>query len=115
DSPLGTVDSFQGSEADIVIISLVRNNHHNGLKGLGFLSDARRMNVLLSRAKWKLIIIGSLEFLKIRLTAETLTEGHQLHFLSLMIQTLETLTKEKDTNSVRLASIIPISQIESKK
>lgn len=115
DTPVGTVDSFQGSEADIVIISLVRNNHHTGLKGLGFLTDARRMNVLLSRAKWKLIIIGSLEFLKIRLTSETLVEAHPIHFLSLMIKTLEALTQEKDENSTKLASIVSLAQLESKK
>ncbi|MCG0995936.1 AAA domain-containing protein [Acetobacter indonesiensis] len=59
-----TVDSFQGSEADVVIISLVRNNDHSNVKGaLGFLSDFRRMNVLLSRARWQLILIGSIDFL----------------------------------------------------
>jgi hypothetical protein len=59
-----TVDSFQGSEADIVVISLVRNNQHGGLRAIGFLSDARRMNVLLSRARWRLVIVGSMQFLK---------------------------------------------------
>jgi superfamily I DNA and/or RNA helicase len=50
----GTVDSFQGSEADLVIVSLVRNNHHATIRSaLGFLSDFRRMNVLLSRARWR--------------------------------------------------------------
>ena len=59
-----TVDSFQGSEADIVVVSLVRNNQHTSpAKALGFLRDSRRMNVLLSRAKWKLILVGSLEFI----------------------------------------------------
>jgi AAA domain len=59
-----TVDSFQGSEADAVVISLVRNNQRGGLRALGFLSDPRRMNVLLSRAKWRLIIVGSMQFLR---------------------------------------------------
>ncbi|WP_128089423.1 AAA domain-containing protein [Bradyrhizobium viridifuturi] len=59
----GTVDSFQGDQADIVLISLVRNNGHGApAKALGFLRDNRRMNVLLSRAKWRLVVIGSLEF-----------------------------------------------------
>jgi hypothetical protein len=65
-NPVATVDSFQGSEADVVLISLVRNNHHTGRRALGFLSDPRRMNVLLSRAKWKLVLVGSLEFLEKR-------------------------------------------------
>lgn len=63
-SPCFTVDSFQGNEADIVIISLVRNNSAPTIKSsLGFLTDTRRTNVLLSRARNRLIIIGSIEFL----------------------------------------------------
>jgi hypothetical protein len=54
-----TVDSFQGNEADVVIVSLVRNNQRTSLKGaLGFLADERRMNVLFSRAQWRLVIVG---------------------------------------------------------
>lgn len=60
----GTVDSFQGNEADLVIVSLVRNNDHtNARAALGFLTDERRMNVLLSRAKWRLVLVASLDFL----------------------------------------------------
>ncbi|MGX9948459.1 AAA domain-containing protein (plasmid) [Bradyrhizobium denitrificans] len=59
----GTVDSFQGDEADVVVVSLVRNNHHSTpMKALGFLQDDRRMNVLLSRAKWMMIVVGCLDF-----------------------------------------------------
>jgi superfamily I DNA and/or RNA helicase len=59
----GTVDSFQGDEADVVVVSMVRNNHHSTpLKALGFLQDDRRTNVLLSRAKWMMIIVGCLDF-----------------------------------------------------
>ena len=57
-----TVDDFQGSEADVVIVSLVRNNAEPPSKSLGFLRVPNRMNVLLSRAKHKLIIVGSWKF-----------------------------------------------------
>lgn len=60
-----TVDAFQGNEADAIVVSLVRNNHHSTpRRALGFISDPRRMNVLLSRAKWRLYIVTSLDFLK---------------------------------------------------
>jgi hypothetical protein len=61
-----TVDSFQGGEADIVVVSLVRNNDHVGRAALGIVRDRRRMNVLLSRAKWKLVLVGSMEFLRVQ-------------------------------------------------
>ena len=50
-----TIDSFQGQEADIIYISLVRSN---GNSIIGFLKDYRRMNVALTRAKKKLVVIG---------------------------------------------------------
>lgn len=62
---LSTVDSFQGNEADAVILSLVRNNHHSTVRSaLGFLSLEQRMNVALSRAKWRLFVVTSLDFLR---------------------------------------------------
>jgi ATP-dependent RNA/DNA helicase IGHMBP2 len=52
---IDTVDGFQGQERDLMMISLTRSND----KGeIGFLSDTRRMNVALTRAKRKLILIG---------------------------------------------------------
>lgn len=55
-----TIDSFQGNEADLIIVSLVRHNSHPTIaSALGFLSDMRRMNVMLSRAVYKMIIVGS--------------------------------------------------------
>ncbi len=52
---VNTIDSFQGQERDIVCISLCRSNE----KGeIGFLNDIRRMNVAMTRARKKLIIIG---------------------------------------------------------
>ena len=52
---INTIDSFQGQERDVVIISLVRNNSQGEI---GFLKDYRRMNVAMTRAKKKLVLIG---------------------------------------------------------
>jgi ATP-dependent RNA/DNA helicase IGHMBP2 len=52
---IGTVDSFQGQERDIIAISLTRSNGHGEI---GFLSDIRRMNVGMTRARKKLLLIG---------------------------------------------------------
>lgn len=50
-----TIDSFQGQEADVIILSLVRSNSN---QQIGFLRDYRRINVALTRARKKLYIIG---------------------------------------------------------
>lgn len=52
---VNTVDGFQGQERDIIIISLVRQNDEGQI---GFLRDLRRMNVAITRARMKLIILG---------------------------------------------------------
>jgi ATP-dependent RNA/DNA helicase IGHMBP2 len=52
---INTIDSFQGQERDIVCISLVRSNSRSEI---GFLADIRRMNVAITRARKKLIVIG---------------------------------------------------------
>jgi hypothetical protein len=57
-----TVDSFQGNQADVIFVSLVRNNATLPGDGLGFLREASRLNVLLSRAERLLIIVGSWDF-----------------------------------------------------
>ena len=57
---VGTVDGFQGQERDIIIISTVRDND----KGeIGFLRDLRRMNVAITRARMKVIVVGSVQTL----------------------------------------------------
>lgn len=53
---VNTVDAFQGQERDVIMVSLVRANEEGQI---GFLSDLRRMNVAMTRARMKLIIIGS--------------------------------------------------------
>ena len=55
DLEIDTVDGFQGREKEAVVISCVRSNSDGEI---GFLADRRRMNVALTRARRKLIVVG---------------------------------------------------------
>ena len=66
---VATVDGFQGSECDIIILSCVRSHSRSMRDGqrsgsIGFLNDHRRVNVALTRAKCSLWIVGNAEVLK---------------------------------------------------
>ncbi|MCW3082377.1 C-terminal helicase domain-containing protein, partial [Segetibacter sp.] len=52
---VNTIDSFQGQERDVVYISMTRSNAENVI---GFLADIRRMNVAMTRARKKLVVVG---------------------------------------------------------
>jgi superfamily I DNA and/or RNA helicase len=66
---VATVDSSQGCEADHVIVSFVRSDGESGRCSVGFLTDERRLNVGLTRAKYQLICVGNIRRLS------TLPEG----------------------------------------
>lgn len=92
---VGTVDAFQGNEADLVILSLVRNNARAGLGAVGFLRDRRRMNVAFSRARDQLIIVGSLDFLKEAVRGVNPDGGvHKLDFLTKTVSAIDALSGE---------------------
>lgn len=103
-----TVDSFQGSEADVVFVSLVRNNHHSSVQtALGFLSDARRMNVLLSRAKWQLVLIASTEFLKeVMHAVRGKPDESRVEFLKKLIEGLDSGQAKGDVKRVPFQTLL---------
>lgn len=61
DIMIASIDAFQGREKDFLVMSCVRSNANGKI---GFLNDARRMNVALTRARYGLILIGDVECLK---------------------------------------------------
>lgn len=79
---VNTVDGFQGQERDVIVISMVRDNDQGTI---GFLNDLRRMNVAITRARMKLIIVGNAETLSRHRFYARLIEHIQAHgdFLTL--------------------------------
>ena len=108
----GTVDSAQGSEADLVVVSLVRNNHRTGTPALGFLRDRRRMNVLLSRAEQQLIFVGSLEFLKESTRFVSSPDDEELGFVLKFLTTIKRLESQKSARGAPAVTVIPVDQIK---
>ncbi|ANY82666.1 helicase (plasmid) [Microvirga ossetica] len=91
-----TSDSFQGGEADVVLASLVRNNVMVGKPALGFLSNPQRLNVLLSRAKQKLVVATSLRFLSDVVDGtDPDRAGGDLGFIRTLVGELRGLTGER--------------------
>ncbi|WP_447763858.1 AAA domain-containing protein [Sphingopyxis panaciterrae] len=95
-----TVDEFQGSEADVVVVSLVRNNALVPWKSVGFLREANRMNVLLSRARHKLVIVGSWDFFASRCDEHT-GEDVDYRYLRRMMATMAEAETQGELARVR--------------
>jgi len=71
-----SVDSMQGREADLVVLSTVRAG--GGVGGLGFVADARRANVALSRAREAMIVVGSADALRVERIWYSAIKGMQV-------------------------------------
>ena len=103
-----TVDSFQGNEADIIVVSLVRNNTlpPGDPSALGFLKEAARLNVLLSRAERLLVLIGSWEFFKQQVAHVPLEDRRQelWHWKKVVTLLEEWFSSGK---AIRLTTVLP--------
>lgn len=87
-----TIDSIQGMEFDVVIFSFVRSFGEKSHKKVGFVDDMKRLNVSLSRAKKKLIVIGNMSTLT-RSSAHFDTTGNRVHPLDVFKKLSEMPTK----------------------
>lgn len=74
---VNTVDSFQGQERDIIIMSCVRSH------GIGFLSDKQRLCVALTRAKHSLILCGNFNTFKVSKRYDLTKELHEVKIIDL--------------------------------
>lgn len=105
-----TIDSFQGNEASVVVASLVRNNARAWRGALGIVADPRRMNVLLSRAEHKLILVCSLDFLKARfLPGRTVAPDDDLYFLKKWLTFIE---DQNETTADRSVAIVKYDDLK---
>ena len=96
-----TVDSFQGNQADVVIVSLVRNSLSTDVSGLGFMSDPARLNVLLSRPKRLLVLCGSFDFFLRSTSSATHSVLEGWHWKNVLYQLNEAF---KDGTAIKLSA-----------
>ena len=75
------------------------------------LSDPRRMNVLLSRAKWQLVLVGSLAFLREAVSGRYSAGVGELGFLAKMLETIDKLCNEKRNGTLPLATVLPVGAL----
>jgi superfamily I DNA and/or RNA helicase len=84
DDGVGTVDSFQGGERDLIVYGFTRSNDRGAV---GFLTELRRLNVAVSRAKQQLVVVGDLA---------TLTAATDPGFRSTALLMVENLRRDGD-------------------
>ena len=97
-----TVDNVQGQEYDVVVLSFVRAFSEN--RKVGFLDDLRRLNVALSRAKKKLIMIGHLDTL-------TRPSAHRLYNIEENLQPVEIFKRISADATIQKAELNSIDKL----
>lgn len=80
---VGSVDSFQGQERNVILISTVRSYTGKGVGfvGIGFVGNKKRLNVTISRAKTAMIIVGNKQVLKTNKSFKDFFDMNGVHFM----------------------------------
>lgn len=106
-----TSDSFQGGEADVVVASLTRNNVMVGSRALGFVKSPQRLNVLLSRAREKLVLATSQQFIcEVVDGIDPDRMGDDLEFFRRILTELKRLAKTDFEHVGKGASIVTVDE-----
>ena len=85
-----TVDSFQGRQASVIVVSLVRNNTEREIKNaFGFLTEHERINVMMSRAEKLLVLVGAWDFFRAHLVSKSREAGQPFAELARLADWLE--------------------------
>jgi len=85
-----TVDSFQGRQASVIVVSLVRNNTERDIKrAFGFLTEHERINVMMSRAEKLLVMVGAWDFFRAHLAGKSREAGQPFAELARLADWLE--------------------------
>jgi hypothetical protein len=85
-----TVDSFQGRQASVIVVSLVRNNTEREItRAFGFLTEHERINVMMSRAEKLLVLVGAWDFFRAHLAGKSREAGQPFAELSRLVDWLE--------------------------
>ena len=91
-----TISSFQGVEADLIILSMVRNNVAPTVRSaFGFFIDKHLFNVMLSRARYQIVIVGSFDFIKRWSNKTDVRNNPEYRFLKDLVDKILVLEKEK--------------------
>lgn len=102
-----TVDSFQGNEADVVVVSFARNNTSQPGAGLGFMADdPSRFNVMLSRAEKLLVLVGSWDFFTAQVAhVPTANREHELWALRTALDEVSAAIERGDGIRIRASDL----------
>ena len=111
---IGTIDSMQGRENDCVLISCVRSSEAGGRRGVGFLSDERRLNVAVTRGRRQVCVVADSETLSqnafLKRLVHYLTNNERVEYISASEYQDQPISAEEAKRAAVLAPVVTDAQ-----